>query len=223
MKDNFALRRAVQTALGKEQALQVSFGPQDLWNAQGSIFPKGNFWYSEAGIEAYNPHDPAKAKEMAVAAGYDGTPIRLLTSTNYQTHFDQATVFVRQMADAGINVQMIVVDWATLLKMRAEPSQWDIFVTHHGVPPDPILMTFMNDGYPGWWTSPEITALRKDFTSTADLAQRKAVWDKIQTLFYEQVPAMKVGDAYAYDILSPKLEGIGTPLFWPVFWNASFR
>jgi peptide/nickel transport system substrate-binding protein len=84
-------------------------------------------------------------------------------------------------------------------------------------------MTFMNDGYPGWWTSPEITALRKDFTSTADLAQRKAVWDKIQALFYEQVPAMKVGDAYAYDILSPKLEGIGTPLFWPVFWNASFR
>jgi peptide/nickel transport system substrate-binding protein len=223
LKDNYKLRRAIQLAFGRDQALRVSFGPEALWKAQGSIFPEGNFWYSTAGTADYNAFDPARAKELALEAGYDGTPIRLLTSTNYQTHFDQATVFVRQMADAGINVQMIVVDWATLLKMRAEPSQWDIFVTHHGGPPDPILLTFMNDGYPGWWNSPEIAQLRAEFTSTADLTERKAVWDKIQTLAYEQVPAMKVGDAYAYDILSPKLDGIGTPLFWPVFWNASFK
>ncbi|MEO6013971.1 MAG: ABC transporter substrate-binding protein [Devosia sp.] len=222
-KDNYPLRRAVQEALGKDAALRVSFGPEALWNAQGSLFPEGNFWHSDAGVDAYNTHDAAKAKEMAVAAGYDGTPIRLLTSTNYQTHFDQATVFVKQLAEAGINVQMIVVDWATLLKMRAEPEQWDIFVTHHGVAPDPILMTFLNDGYPGWWASPEITALKKEFTSTADLDKRKAVWDKIQALFYEQVPAIKVGDGYAYDLMSPKLEGMGPSMFWPTFWNASFK
>jgi peptide/nickel transport system substrate-binding protein len=127
------------------------------------------------------------------------------------------------MAKAGINVQMNVVDWATLLKLRGQPEAWDIFITHHGGPPDPILLTFLNDGYPGWWTSPEITELKKQFTSTADLTERKAVWDKIQTLFYEQVPAIKVGDAYSYDIVSPKVQNIGTPLFWPVFWNASFK
>jgi len=224
LKDNYALRRAIQMALGKDQAMRVSFGPEALWKAQGSIFPPGNFWYSEAGIEAYNQHDAAKAKEMALAAGYDGTPIKLLVSTNYQAHFDQATVFVQQLAEAGINVQMNVVDWATLLKMRGEPSQWDIFVTHHGVPPDPILVTFLNDGYPGWWTSPEITALKKEFTGTADLAKRKEVWDRIQALFYEQVPAMKVGDGYAFDIISPKLDGLGeTTVIWPTFWNASFK
>lgn len=223
LKDNYKLRQAIQMAFGREQALQVSFGPQELWSAQGSVFPKTNFWYSEGGTAAYNVFDPVKAKELALAAGYDGTPIRLLTSTNYQTHFDQATVFVKQMADAGINVQMIVVDWATLLKMRAEPSQWDIFITHHGGPPDPILLTFLNDGYPGWWASPEITALKAEFTSTADVTKRKEVWDRIQALYYEQVPAMKVGDAYAYDIMSPNVQGMSTPLFWPTFFNASFK
>jgi len=223
LKDNYKLRQAIQMALGKDQALHVSFGPEALWDAQGSIFPKGNFWYTEAGSERYNQHDAVKAKELAAEAGYDGTPIRLLTSTNYQTHFDQATVFVRQLAEAGINVQLIVVDWATLLKMRAEPSQWDIFVTHHGGPPDPILITFLNSGYPGWWNSPEIEQLKMDFTGTADLAERKAVWEKIQVLFYEQVPAIKVGDAYSYDLMSPKLQGIGPQIFWPTFWNASFN
>jgi peptide/nickel transport system substrate-binding protein len=223
LKDNFKLRRAIEMAFCREDALRVSFGPQALWNVQGSIFPQSNFWYSTAGTDKYNECDPAGAKALAKEAGYDGTPIRLLTSTNYQTHYDQATVFVKEMADAGINVQMIVVDWATLLKMRAQPDQWDMFITHHGGPPDPILLTFLNPGYPGWWATPEITDLRTQFTSTADVTARKAVWDKIQELYYEQVPAIKVGDAYSFDITSPKVENLTAPLFWPVFFNASFK
>ena len=98
-----------------------------------------------------------------------------------------------------------------------------MFITHHGGPPDPILLTFLNPGYPGWWATPEITDLRAQFTSTADLTQRKAVWDKIQELYYEQVPAIKVGDAYSFDIMSSKVQNLVSPLFWPVFFNASFK
>ena len=200
----------------------MSFGPEALWKASGSIFPKGNHWYTEAGIEAYNVGDPAKAKQMAKDAGYEGTPIRLLVSTNYQAHFDQATVFTRQLAEAGINVQMIVVDWATLLKMRGQPDQWDIFVTHHSFVPDPILVTFLNDSYPGWWKTPEKDKLRAAFTGTMDPAEREKVWSQLQALFYEQVPAIKVGDAYSYDIVSKKVKGMGeTSVLWPHFWNVS--
>ena len=223
LKDNFALRRAIQTAFKEEQALRVSFGPKALWEADGSIYPKGNPWYTEAGVQRYNLGDAAKAKQMAKDAGYDGTPIRLLVSTNYQAHFDQATVFTKQLADAGINVQMIVVDWATLLKMRGQADQWDIFVTHHGFVPDPILVTFMNDSYPGWWKTPEKTNLTAAFTGTADPAERKKIWAELQALIYEQVPAIKVGNGYSYDIASKKLKGMGdSTVLWPHFWNASF-
>ena len=136
-------------------------------------------------------------------------PIRLLVSTNYQAHFDQATVFTKQLADAGINVQMMVVDWATLLKMRGQADQWDIFVTHHGFVPDPILITFMNDSYAGWWKTPEKTKLTAAFTGTADPAARAKIWAELQALIYEQVPAIKVGDAYSYDIASKKLQRHG--------------
>jgi peptide/nickel transport system substrate-binding protein len=223
LKDNFALRRAIQIAFKEEQALRVSFGPKALWEADGSIYPKGSPWYTEAGVQRYNIGDAAKAKQMAKAAGYDGTPIRLLVSTNYQAHFDQATVFTKQLADAGINVQMIVVDWATLLKMRGQADQWDIFVTHHGFVPDPILVTFMNDSYPGWWNTPEKTKLMAAFTGTADPAARQKIWAELQALIYEQVPAIKVGNAYSYDIASKKLKGMGdSTVLWPHFWNVSF-
>jgi peptide/nickel transport system substrate-binding protein len=221
LKDNFKLRRAIQMALDKSQAQRVAFGPKGLWDAQGSIYPQGSYWFSTAGTEAYSQHDAKKAKELAKEAGYTGTPIRLLVSTNYQAHYDQATVFTRQLAEAGINIQMLVVDWATLLKMRGQSEQWDIFVTHHGFSPDPILFTFLNATYPGWWDSPEINALRTELINSSDQAARKATWDKIQALFYEQVPAMKVGDAYTYDIASPKLNGLNPN--GPAFWNVSTK
>jgi len=222
LKENFALRRAILAALNMEEALRVSVGEEELWDTNGSFFPAGNIWYTEAGTESYNQGDPAKAKQMALDAGYDGTPIKLLVSTNYKEHYDQATVFTRQLADAGINVQMVVVDWATLLKLRAQPDQWDMFVTHHGNVPDPILLTVMNDSYPGWWATPEKLELKATFTGTSDLAVRRETWSKLQALMYEQVPTVKVGDVYSYNIASPKLKGLPEKtLIWPSFWGVS--
>jgi peptide/nickel transport system substrate-binding protein len=204
------------------KALRVSVGEEALWKANGSFYPEGNIWYTEAGTESYSVGDPEKAKAMAEAAGYDGTPIKLLVSTNYKTHFDQATVFTRQLADAGINVQMVVVDWATLLKKRSQPDQWDMFVTHHGNIPDPILLTALNDSYPGWWVTPEKAALKAKFTGTSDLETRREAWSELQALMYEQVPTIKVGDVYSYNIASPSLKGLDeTTLIWPHFWGIS--
>ena len=61
------------------------------------------------------------------------------------------------------------------------------------------------------------------------MARKKAAPDfehslaELQALVYEQVPAIKVGDAYSYDLMSPKLQGVGQQIFWPTFWNVSFE
>lgn len=222
LKDDFELRRAILTALNMDEALRVSIGPELLWDANGSYYPEGSAWHSDAGVASYNQGNPEKAKEMAAASGYDGEPIKLLVSTNYQFHYDQAVVFTKQLADAGINVQLNVVDWATLLKKRAEPDQWDMFFTHHGTVPDPILITVLNNTYPGWWTTDEKEALKAEFTGTADVDARAETWSKIQDLIYQQVPAVKTGDVYSYNIASPALEGLPeATTFFPNFWGVS--
>ena len=219
---NTKMRQAIMAALNMEQALQVSVGEPQLYSATGSFFEEGSIWHTTAGTEAYNQGDPDRARAMAAEAGYDGTPIRLLVSTNYKAHFDDASVFTRQLADAGINVQMVVVDWATLLQLRGQPDQWDMFMTHHGTGPDPVLITAMNDSYPGWWATDEKHELIAEVTGTSDLAARQATWEKLQALMYEQLPAVKVGNIYSYDIASPALNTAWTsaPSF-PYFWNAS--
>lgn len=219
---NTDLRQAILAGLNMTEALQVSVGDEELWEADGSFFPKNSVWYTEAGTQAYNQGDVEKAAELAKQAGYDGEPIRLLVSTNYQQHFDQANVFKQQLAKAGINVTLNVTDWATLLNQRGEPGAWDMFITHHSAIPDPALLTFVNDTYPGWWTSPEKEKLMAEFTDTSDLEARKAAWAKLQELAYQQTPALKVGDVYSFDIGSPTLKTSWdrAPAF-PYFWGAS--
>ena len=200
----------------------MSIGPEKLWRANGSFLPRGNFWYSESGVDSFSEGDADKARALAEQAGYDGTPIKFLVSTNYAFHYDQAVVFTRQLLDAGINVQMVVVDWATLIQKRAQPDQWDLFFTHHGFVPDPILISVMNDNYPGWWTTSEKQALKDAFTVTNEPSDRKGTWDRIQGLIYTQVPTMKTGDVYTYNVASPGLDGIeATTLIWPHFWGVS--
>ena len=219
---NYKLRQAILAGLNMTEALQISVGDEELFTAQGSIFAEGNVWHNDSGTENYNQNDPEKAKSLAEEAGYKGEPVRLLVSTNYQQHFDQANVFKQQLAKAGINVELNVTDWATLLKERAEPGAWDMFMTHHGSSPDPALLTFMNATYPGWWTTDERNAALDNLVGSSDINERTKAWADTQALVYEQLPAVKVGDVYSFDIASPQLE---TP--WdrapnfPHFWGAS--
>ena len=222
LKSNFALRRAIQTALNKEDALRIAIGPEKLWRSNGSFLPQGNVWFTDAGAENFSRGDVEKAKSMAEEAGYTGEPIKFMVSTNYAFHYDKAVVYTKQLAQAGFNIDLQVYDWATLIQKRAQPDQWDLFFTHHGFVPDPILISVMNDNYPGWWTTPEKAKLKSEFTSSSDASERQQTWSQIQELIYEQVPTMKTGDIYTYNIASPKLVGLGeATLIWPHFWNVS--
>ncbi|MDE0114306.1 MAG: ABC transporter substrate-binding protein [Albidovulum sp.] len=222
LMENFALRRAIQAALDKTAALHVAIGPEGLWRANGSFLPEGNVWYSENGTGQFSLGDPDSSRAIAEEAGYDGDPIKFMVSTNYPFHYDSAVVYTKQLAQAGFNIDLQVYDWATLIQKRAQPDQWDLFFTHHGFVPDPILISVMNDNYPGWWTTKEKADLKSRFTMSSDPAERQAIWSEIQGLIYEQVPTMKTGDVYTYNIASPALKGLGEgTLIWPHFWNVS--
>jgi len=222
-QDNYALRRAVSAALDHAEALRIAVGPEDLWDAQGAIYRPDIFWYTDAGIAAYGAGDLEEARRLAEEAGYNGEPIRYMVSSSYPLHYDTAQVYEQQLQAAGFNIDFQVYDWPTLVERRSNPELWDMFETTHGAMPDPILYTFMNDNYPGWWTSPAKKELEARFTATTDPEERKQIWAEIQALIYEQVPIVKVGDVFLFDIASADLQGVPDtlPMFWPVFWNIS--
>lgn len=223
LKDNFKLRQALLAAVDVGAAQEATFGPKELWSLSGSLMPETTPWHSEAGVERYNQHNAELARKLAEEAGYKGEKITYLATTSYGYNYDFSMVAVQNLKEAGFNVDLQIFDWATLVSKRADPKQWDMFLTAHGFIPDPSLFTFMSEAYPGWWKTETKKALEKEFAETIDPGKRKEIWDRIQQLVYEEVPIMKSGFHYVYFLYSPKLSGVDeSALIWPKFWGVGF-
>ena len=89
LKENFALRRAIQTAIDKTPALQVAIGPEGLWRANGSFAPEGSVWATTSGTENYSRGDAEAAKDNGCRSG-------LRWSADQVHGFDQLSVPLRQ-------------------------------------------------------------------------------------------------------------------------------
>jgi peptide/nickel transport system substrate-binding protein len=118
------IRQAFQVAINAEELLMAGFGDPKFYTVVGEHSPKGSPFYSTAGVDKYNKGDAAGAKKLLAEAKYDGTPIRILNSKQYDFHNRMALVLAEQLKEAGFKVSLDVVDWATLIQRRGDPALW---------------------------------------------------------------------------------------------------
>ncbi len=214
------IRRAVQAALPYDDMLFAAFGDEKFFQTDGALYPEGWPWHNEAGIELYNINDPEKAAEYLEAAGYDGQPLRILTSRQYEFHYQMAEVAQMALEMAGFTVQMDVVDWATLAQNRDNPDLWDIYITHSPFLPEPTLTSSLFATAREGWANPEKEAILERFTAESDPDARKDIYAELQQQLYEDVGLIKIGNFSEVQGKSRSLTGV-TPSPWPTFWNAS--
>jgi len=218
-----ALRRAVRTALNMGDIMMAAFGDPAFYALNGSLYPPGSTWHSWAGVDgAYNLADPVAARALARAAGYDGTPLRFLTSRQQPFHYKTAFVAADALRQAGFAVELQLVDWATLSQRRANPDLWDMYVSDSPFLPEPALLGPMNAQGPGGWSSPARNAALAAFEAEMDPAKRIALWARMQEIIMAEAPIIKVGDYNSLSARSPHLRGVPS-LPWPAFWNASVQ
>jgi peptide/nickel transport system substrate-binding protein len=213
-----AVRRAVLASLSMEDMLEAAFGSRDFYQLDGAFYPEGWPFHTDAGAEAYNHPDPARARTMARAAGYNGQRIRFLVSQQYEFHYKIALVATENMRAAGFTVDLQVLDWATLLQRRNESPLWEIFITHGPILPEPSLYGFFNPQSAGWWTGPERDRVLNAFNAESNPQRRAAMWADVQRLLYQEVPQIRVGNFNALAARSKRLANV-TPAPWPFFWN----
>ncbi|HLI11086.1 MAG TPA: ABC transporter substrate-binding protein [Alphaproteobacteria bacterium] len=220
---NKTLRQAVQVSLNETDMMTAAFGEPRFFSVEGNFYPKGSLFYSTAGTENYNRADAKKAHALLEAAGYKNTPIRILTSRQYEFHYRMALVMAENLKQAGFKVDMQVVDWATLIQRRNDPALWDIYITHSPFLPEPMLTPpQLGNGAPGWWDTPAKHAALAAFNGESDPVKRGALWGKVQAVIYDEVPFIKVGNFNSLVAVSTRLEGY-TPMPWPFFWNVGLK
>lgn len=213
-------RQAVQAALPFDDMLFAAFGDEKFFQTDGAMYPEGWAWNTEAGTELYNQNDQAKASALLDEIGYDGDPLRILTSRQYEFHYQMAEVARMALEAAGFTVEMDVVDWATLAQNRDNPDLWDIYITHSPFLPEPALTSSYFSTAREGWDNPEKNEILDRFTSVADPEARKEVFAELQEIVLKDVGLIKVGNFNALQGKAAGLEGV-VPSPWPAFWNAA--
>jgi peptide/nickel transport system substrate-binding protein len=216
---NVTLRQSVQAALNDADMMAAAFGEPNFYDTEPNHYAKNTPFFSTAGTQNYGKGDAKKAASLAATAKYDGTPIKVLTSQQYDFHYRMALVMAENLKAAGYKVDMQVVDWSTLIQRRNDPALWDIYITHSAVLPEPTLTPpQLGDGAPGWWSSPAKEAALAAFNAEADPKKRAALWGNVQNVVFTEVPYIRVGGFNNLTARSAKLDGY-VPMPWPFFWN----
>ncbi|MGH7155954.1 MAG: ABC transporter substrate-binding protein, partial [Acetobacteraceae bacterium] len=113
--DNLKFRQAVQAAVNFSEIMQAA--SDGAWKPNPSLQYPETTYYTEAGRELLDQHDPAKAKELLKEAGYHGEKVVLLTNKDYPILYNSALVMAQQLKAVGINAQLQVLDWPSALQM----------------------------------------------------------------------------------------------------------
>ena len=166
---------------------------------------------------------------MLKEAGYDGTPVVLMHSTDLKALTNLAPVAKSLMEKAGLKVDMQSMDWQTLVARRAKKDPpdaggWNAFLTAWVTADvmNPVSTAYVNAACEkasfGWPCDAQLEKLRDDFARETDPVKQKAIAEAVQLRVIEYTPEIPVGEYVQPVAMRKNVKGfVIAPV--PVFWN----
>jgi peptide/nickel transport system substrate-binding protein len=216
--EDLRVRRAIQTALDHEAIMQAAFG-ESFYELTPELVPGAPVWYTEAGIEYFNVNDPEGARALLDEAGYDGAPLRIMTTQEIQQEYNGTLTMAQQLEAVGFTVDLQVYDGATLSDRRDDETVWEMYTAWASFRPDPVMRN-LTASAAGWWENEEKDELLGQLQTESDYDVRFAIWEQVQAMFYEDVPRLKIGNSLRILVRAASLQGIGPTEMQPEFSNA---
>ena len=220
-------RQAILVGLDMEELGALGIGDSNFWHLNACLFPPGSQWYdAEAGQGLYNSKDLEKAKALLAESDYDGTPVVILDQKDNPVYQQTATALQTQLEAIGFNVDLQLLDNATVVDKRSQKDAWDIHVNSFKAPdPEPqVYGAWMGTNkWIGNWDdaySREMDDIFARMLTTVDQKERYQIVQEWYDKFYETVPYVKVVDYDGLYIAGQTLQNYAnftTPYFWNVW------
>jgi peptide/nickel transport system substrate-binding protein len=220
-------RRALNYLVDQGDAMAAGFGDPGNWQKCNAFFTCGGPYDSEAGAEGFKP-DLARAKALLAEAGYKGEKLIFIASHD-NANGVISEVVADAMAKAGINVEMVWSDWASVVGRALKqdpPAQggWNIRVT--GQPGALAASPQANaaadtsctrKNFSGWPCDDEAETLRAALIE-ASPATRPALLEKLHRRLAEVVPYRVLGQSSGPAAFRSNITGV-LPSSVIVYWN----
>ena len=180
------VRQAIAHAIKRDEVVKAAFFGRGAPMAGLPIEQSSPFL--DPTLATAQAYDPARAKALLAEAGHpDGFSAKLLATAQYGMHKDTAAVIQQNLADIGIQVELVLPDWATRVA-QGNRGQYEFAVMGTGSDSnDPDGMTNQIDttlppsyGRSINLPSPKVHDLLAQGRAEFDAVKRKAIYDEVQ-------------------------------------------
>ncbi len=204
---NVKVRQALDLSLDREALNQVAFNgeftPGNQW-----VNPSHPYYQQSSPIR---PRDVEKAKALLKESG-----VKLPVSIDYMvpkgSEYEAVAQVVQSMAaEAGFDIKIRLIEFATSFK-QAQSGEFQIFQINWSgrIDPDGNSYVFLHSGAPqndGGYANPEADRLMEEARLTSDVAERKAIYEKLTKIVLNDEPIIYLYHKKLLFAHTKKLEG----------------
>lgn len=216
---NELIRKAVQIGTSSSDIMSVAFGDKDLYALKsGYMGTEQPAWKVDSGDDIYDQRNIEQAKKYLAEAGYDGEPVRLLTTPDNPYQYKGSVVLQEQLKAIGMKVSLRSVEWATYGSLAKDPDSFDVVSAGITSVSDPTQLSYLGTD----WTFAESPKVRKDLKEIKEAPSQedaRKIWNRTQKFLHEDyIPILMGGEFRGVAATRNNVEGF-TAQYGPIVWN----
>jgi peptide/nickel transport system substrate-binding protein len=214
--NNKALRQAIAAAIDRSEIIQVAYfgAGQEGWME----VPSGSEWFGGSYPYSSGPN-LTLAKQKMKEAGYpNGLDVTYLALPQYPELQKTGEVLKEQLAKIGINVKLQQLE-VTVWFSRYAKGDYELTSAYWSgtIDPDDFYSTQLLTGSSGndvKYSNPQADKLIKQARAESDVAKRKALYEQIRTIIWNDAPLVFVHYETVNYLMSKSVENstINPPL-----------
>jgi len=224
------VRRAAMYAFNQQDFLKGVIGDEKYYQVCLAMFVCGTPLENRAGMDGLLQSNFARSKELLKEAGYDGTPIVMLHTTDIAVLTNAGPIAKSLLEQGGFKVQTVPLDFQAIVSRRLRKTApadggWNGFMTAWLSVDmmNPLTNSMVNASCDkaafGWPCDTEVERLRDAYARAPDLPARQKIAAELQARAVQYGTHIHLGQyTLPTATRADRLSGMVTSPI-PVFWN----
>ena len=235
-------RVAIWEALNRDDMARIVYKGK-AQAAVGMLSPADKFWFNAA-LRAH-PYDPQHALKLLESDGFrlsngqlrdkDGHTVEfsVVTGAGNKPRERMAAMMQEDLTKIGIKLNVVPLDFGSLIERITRTQDYEaclLGLTNLALGPDAQMNVWISSGDNHQWNprekrpetawEAEIDRLMREQASSLDPKKRKAAFDRVQQIAWEQAPFIYLVNRHALSAISPKVRNTQPAVVQPyVYWN----
>jgi peptide/nickel transport system substrate-binding protein len=235
-------RRAISQSINRSDLARIVYA-NHAQAAFGPTSPANRIWFN-SNLRPI-PYDVQDSLNLLALDGFKFTKNELKDRDGHRVEFSivtnagnkarerMATMIQQDLSKIGIKVNVVTLDFPSLIERFTKSFNYEAAILgfiNTEIDPNSQLTVWMSDGenhawYPNEKTpatawEAEVDKLMQAQTQSADPKKRKAAWDRVQEIVYDQQPMIYLVNKHALSAVSPNLANASPVVLRPqTYWN----